>query len=160
MNITIVGAGNIGTQFAAHCAENGHKVVVYGSKPEKINKLLTVVNEENEIIHRGIIEKATDDEKEAFSNADLIFVTMPATLMRLNAQKIEPFVKPGLKICIVPGTGGGECAFYGCIKKGATVFGVQRVPSVARLIEYGNTVKAIGYRDEMFVAAIPHKETG
>ncbi|MFR3264576.1 MAG: NAD/NADP octopine/nopaline dehydrogenase family protein [Blautia massiliensis (ex Durand et al. 2017)] len=85
---------------------------------------------------------------------------MPATLMRLNAQKIEPFVKPGLKICIVPGTGGGECAFYGCIKKGATVFGVQRVPSVARLIEYGNTVKAIGYRDEMFVAAIPHKETG
>lgn len=160
MNITIVGAGNIGTQFAAHCAENGHKVVVYGSKPEKINKLLTVVNEENEIIHRGIIEKATDDEKEAFSNADLIFVTMPATLMRLNAQKIEPFVKPGLKICIVPGTGGGECAFYGCIRKGATVFGVQRVPSVARLIEYGNTVKAIGYRDEMFVAAIPHKETG
>ena len=82
MNITIVGAGNIGTQFAAHCAENGHKVVVYGSKPEKINKLLTVVNEENEIIHRGIIEKATDDEKEAFSNTDLIFVTMPATLMR------------------------------------------------------------------------------
>ena len=25
------------------------------------------------------IEKATDDEKEAFSNADLVFVTMPAT---------------------------------------------------------------------------------
>ena len=34
------------------------------------------------------------------------------------------------------------------------------MPSVARLTEYGNTVKAIGYRDEMFVAAIPHKETG
>ena len=45
--------------------------VVYGSKTEKINKLLTVVNEDIEIIHRGIIEKATDDEKEAFSNADL-----------------------------------------------------------------------------------------
>ena len=45
------------------------------------------------------------------------------------------------------------------LKNGATVFGVQRVPSVARLTEYGNTVKAIGYRDEMFVAAIPHKET-
>ena len=50
MNITIVGAGNIGTQFAAHCAENGHKVVVYGSKPEKINKLLGTDISEDEMI--------------------------------------------------------------------------------------------------------------
>ena len=59
---------------------------------------------------------------------------MPATLMRLNAQKIEPFVKPGLKICIVPGTGGGECAFYGCIKKGATVSGYKECQVLPALL--------------------------
>lgn len=159
MNITIVGAGNVGTQFAVHCAEKGNKVTIYGSKPEKINRELTIINENDEVIHRGTIEKATNSESEAFSNADLIFVTMPATLMKPNAAKIEPFARPGMKICIAPGTGGGECAFRGCIEKGATVFGVQRVPSVARLVEYGKTVRAVGYREEMFVAALPNSKT-
>lgn len=159
MNITIVGAGNVGTQIATHCAEIGHRVTIYGSKPERISKNLTVVNENDEVIHQGTIDKATSDTAEAFENAELIFVSMPATLMKSNAEKIEPFAKPGMKICIVPGTGGGECAFKGCIEKGATVFGVQRVPSVARLVEYGKTVRAVGYRGEMFVAAIPHSET-
>lgn len=159
MNITIVGAGNVGTQFAVHCAEKGHRVIIYSSKPESISRELTIVNENDEVIHRGIIEKATNNEAEAFENADLIFITMPATMMQANSAKIEPFAKPGMKICIVPGTGGGECAFRGCIDKGATVFGVQRVPSVARLTEYGKTVRAIGYREEMFVAAIPKSKT-
>ena len=57
MNITIVGAGNIGTQFASHCAEKGHRVIVFTSKPDKISKELIVVNEKNERIHSGIIKK-------------------------------------------------------------------------------------------------------
>lgn len=159
MNITIVGAGNVGTQFAVHCAEKGHNVIIFGSKPEKIYRKMTIINENDEVIHEGIIKKATNNEVEAFSNSDLIFVVMPATLMKSNAVKIEPFARPGMKICIVPGTGGGECAFRGCIEKGVTVFGLQRVPSVARLVEYGKAVRAVGYRDEMFVAALPNRET-
>lgn len=160
MNITIVGAGNVGTQIATHCAESGYCVTIYSSKPEKFSRELTIINENDEVIHQGIIEKATSNEVEAFTNADLVFVTTPATLMKSNAAKIEPFARPGMKICIVPGTGGGECAFRGCIKKGAIVFGVQRTLSVARLVEYGKTVRAVGYRKELFVASLPHRETG
>lgn len=159
MNITVVGAGNVGTQLAVHCAEKGNKVKIYGSKPEKISTEMMIVDENDQVIHRGPIEGATSDPKTAFESADLIFVTMPATMMKENAEKIEPFVKPGLKICLVPGTGGGECAFRKCLEKGAIVFGMQRVPSVARLVEYGKVTRAIGYRDEMFVAALPNSET-
>lgn len=159
MNITIVGAGNIGTQLAVHCAEKGHSVVVYGSKPERINKEIFIVDEYGKVIHSGSIEKSTNREKEAFEKADLIFVTVPAMVMKKMALKISTYVHENMKICIVPGTGGGECAFKCCVEKGATVFGVQRVPSVARLIDYGKIVKAIGYRDEMFVAALPSSET-
>lgn len=155
MNITIVGAGNIGTQFAVHASEKGHNVIVYGSKPEKINKTLTIVDEYEKIIHKGQIYKSTNDDRIAFSSADLIFVTMPSTMMKINARKIYPYVSNKLKICLVPGTGGGECAFKECIKKGATVLGLQRVPSVARLIKYGDTVKAVGYREELYVASLP-----
>lgn len=159
MNITIIGAGNVGTQIATHCAQKGNKVTVYTSKPDRIGNEFTVVNESNEIILKGQISKATNNAEEAFSNADLIFVTVPATMMKEISKKIEPFVHDGMRICIVPGTGGGECAFKGCIEMGAVLFAVQRVPSVARLVEYGKIVRAVGYRDEMFVAAIPNIET-
>lgn len=159
MNITIVGAGNIGTQFAAHCAEKKHNVTIFGSKPEKISREISVIDENDRVIHKGIINNSTSDEKTAFENADLVIVTMPAFCMKSVADKIYPYAKSGIKICLVPGTGGGECAFKGCLDKGAVVFGLQRVPSVARLVEYGKCVRATGYRDELFVSAIPNSAT-
>lgn len=159
MKITIVGAGNVGTQMAAHCAEKGHVVTVFGSKPDAVSNELTVINKNDEVIHSGTIEKATSDKQEAFDGVDLIFVTMPAPMMKMIAQKIEPYAGVGMKICLLPGTGGGECAFEGCIERGAVLFGTQRVPSVVRSIVYGRVVRAVGYRDQMYVSAVPKSET-
>lgn len=159
MNITIVGGGNVGTQLATHCAEKGHSVTVYTSKPHCFSKQLTVVNEVGEVIHQGTIQGATADEREAFAAAELILITLPAYCMNDIAQKIAPFAKAGMKIGIVPGTGGGECAFGSCLAAGATVFGLQRVPSVARLVEYGKIVRATGYRQTLHVAALPNCHT-
>ena len=117
MKITIVGGGNIGTQFAVHCAEKAHDVVLYGSQPEKIEKKLFVVDEKNQTIHEGNIQYATSDAKMAFESADVIFVTMPAFCMDNIAEKILPYARIGMKIGLIPGTGGGECAFKACIEK-------------------------------------------
>ena len=158
MMITIVGAGDIGTQFAVHCAEKGHRVTIFSSKPECIQKELTIVNEHGEEIHKGTISCATNDAKTAFAQAELIFVTMPAYCMGDVAVKVAPFAREGMMIGLAPGSGGGECAFKACVEKGAVLFGLQRVPSVARLIEYGKTVRATGYRGELFAAALPGKQ--
>lgn len=136
-----------------------HDVTIFTSKPEKINKELFVVDENDALLHKGTIKNATNDTETAFKDADFIFVTMPAFCMKVISQKIYPYAKDGMIICIVPGTGGGECAFKPCIDKGAVVCGLQRVPSVARLREYGKTVCATGYRDELFVSAIPNSAT-
>ena len=159
MNITVVGGGNVGTQIAAHCAEKGHSVTVYTSKPQSFSSHLIVVNENGETIHQGDIKLSTSDDREAFEGADLIFITMPAYCMEGIAKKILPYAKKGMKIGIVPGTGGGECAFYECILAGAELFGIQRVPSVARLEEYGRVVRATGYRKTLHVAALPNSAT-
>ncbi|MCQ5386543.1 NAD/NADP octopine/nopaline dehydrogenase family protein [Hungatella hathewayi] len=156
MNITIVGGGNIGTQFAVHCAVAKHEVTIYSSHPEKFQKHLIIVNSNREIILEGDIKEATSDPKTAFISADVIFVTIPASGMENIAMKILPFAHSGMKIGIIPGTGGGECAFQKFLEKGVVIFGLQRVPSVARLIEYGRCVCATGYRDKLFSAALPH----
>ncbi|MBR5473411.1 MAG: NAD/NADP octopine/nopaline dehydrogenase family protein [Clostridia bacterium] len=155
MNITIVGAGNIGTQIAVHCASKGHKVIIYTSKCDLFSKDLKIVNELGETFLSGEIDCATCDAPHAFCNADLVFVTVPAFYMQDTAKVMSPHLKRGAKICLVPGTGGGEFAFKDAIDNGCVLFGLQRVPSVARLVEYGKTVCATGYRDELFAAAIP-----
>ncbi len=159
MNVTVVGVGNIGTQFAVHCAEKGCNVTLFSPNTNRIHQEMQIVDQANHVLHRGNIGMATAEPKKAFSNADVIFVTVPAMCMKERAGLIEPYARHGLAIGLIPGTGGGECAFRECVKKGATVFGLQRVPSVARLVEYGRSVRAAGYRRELFAAAIPHSET-
>lgn len=156
MNMTIVGGGNIGTQFAAHAGAKGHHVTMYSPHAESFSSKLRVVNEGGAIILEGALSCATHNPEEAFSNADLVFVTTPAFMMNSVANEMVAHLREGSAVCLVPGTGGGECAFAPILNKGCAVFGLQRVPSVARLVKYGEVVCASGYRDALFGAALPN----
>ena len=158
MNVTIVGGGNVGTQFAVHCSEKGNTVTLFTSRPERFSKELRIVDAQGNLLHSGIVS-ATDDPADAFSAAELIFITTPSFMADEVAGKILPHVKKGAFIGFVPGTGGYECAFHDALKKGCILFGLQRVPSVARLRKYGDTVCAVGYRAKLHLAAIPSAMT-
>lgn len=158
MRITIVGAGNIGTQFATHCAQKGHSVTIFTSRPQEIDDELRIIDSQGTVLHKGSIAGATSDPQTAFEDADVVFVTVPAFCMQDIADKVLPYAHEGMTIGLIPGTGGGECAFANCITQGATIFGLQRVPSVARLVQYGSIVRATGYRQELFVGALPQNE--
>lgn len=155
MKITIVGGGNIGTQFAVHCAEKNHEVTVYTSEPDIYNGHLNIVDAAGLTIHEGNIRLATNDPENAFRDTELIIVTMPATMMRTISELIYSYSDSKTLIGVVPGNGGSECAFRKCIERGNAFFGIERVPAIARLVQKGKTVKSTGYRDELHVAALP-----
>ena len=155
MKITIIGGGNIGTQFAVHCAEKQHDVTIYTSTPDLFDRALNIVDETGKITHTGIIQQVTSDPETAFSKADIIFVTVPATMMQTVADLIYKYSNNKTLIGVVPGNGGSECAFGNCINRGNIFFGIERVPAIARLVQKGKTVKSTKYREELHVAAIP-----
>lgn len=155
MEITIVGGGNIGTQFAVHCAEKGHSVTVYTSKPEFFQNHLNIVDENGLVTHEGDIKTATNDPETAFRNAELIMITVPAMIMKETAEIVYDHTGVNPIIGIVPGNGGSECAFRKFIERGNIFFGIERVPAIARLVCKGKTVKSTGYRNELHVAALP-----
>ena len=142
--ITIVGGGNIGTQFAVHCAEKNHEGMVSTSKPDIFERHLNIVDEAGRTTHEGDIELATNDPEEAFRKADIIIVTMPATMMRPIAELVYAHTDDKPMIGVVPGNGGSECTFRRCIERGNVFFGIERVPAIARLIRKGKTVKSTG----------------
>lgn len=155
MRVTIVGGGNIGTQFAVHCAAKGNEVVVYTSNPDFFSKHLHIVDQTGKIIYESDIRFATNDPEIAFRNVDLILVKVPSMMMESTAEVIYAHSNEKSKIGVVPGNGGSECAFGKCIDRGNVFFGIERVPAVARLVKKGDTVRAIGYREELHVSSIP-----
>ncbi len=160
MKITIVGGGNIGTQFAVHCAEKGHEVTMVTSKPEVFCKHLTIVDEKGSITHAGDIYQATNDPTIGYGDADFIMVTLPANMMRGCATDIYKYSRIKAIIGVVPGNGGSECAFHQSIERGNTFFLIERVPAIARLIEKGKCVKSIGYRKELHISSLPSAKVG
>lgn len=159
MKITVVGGGNIGTQFAAHSAEKGHEVRMYTSNPGNFSKHLSVVDKEGSVIHEGDISYATNDAHAAFSDTDLILITMPPTMMIPLSEVIYDNTDAHTIIGFVPGNGGFELVFRKCIERGNPFFGIDRVPAIARLTERGKTVCCSGYKDQLYVAALPSKHT-
>lgn len=158
MKITIVGGGNIGTQFAVHCAEKGNDVIIYTSNPRIFKNHLRTVDENGITTHEGDIRCATDHAETAFSDRDLILITYPANYMKLAADLMMPYVSDKTIIGAVPGNGGSECVFRHFIEKGNTFFLIERVPAIARLVEKGSTVRSTGYRKELHLAALPRSE--
>lgn len=159
MNITVVGGGNIGTQFAVHSSEKGHCVKMFTSNPDHFSKHLFIVDKSDNVIKEGEIAFATSDPHEAFHDAEMIMITMPPTMMIPLAQIIYEHADPNAFIGFVPGNGGFEFAFRDCIERGNVLFGIDRVPAIARLTERGRTVCCSGYKDELFVAALPSWHT-
>lgn len=159
MNITIVGGGNIGTQFAVHCAHAGHVVTMLTSRPNEFESELQIVDESGSVAMRGALNKATDSAEEAMADANLVLITVPSNLMKKTADEIASYIRQDALIGVVPGNGGCECAFKDCLERGNTFFAIERVPAVARLVEYGKSVRSVGYRSELHVAALPHAKT-
>ena len=160
MNITIIGAGNIGTQFAIEFADKGHEVIMYTSKVRAMNSELCMLDENNIITKKGTLKKITDKLEDALKEAEYVIITYPAFMLEEISKQIFEYIKPGLKIGVIPGTGGAEFFFAEHIKKGVYFFGLQRVPSVARLVEDGKSVRVSGKRDKLHLAAIPSSAAG
>lgn len=154
MKITVIGAGNIGTQFAVSFAAKGVEVTLYASNPQRLSKVMQIVDEQGSKVSEAEINHITNDMKTAVADADYVFVTHPAFMLKNTANAMCDFVSEGTKIVIVPGTGGAEFFFKKLIDKGAELYGLQRVPAVARLREYGKTVCVTGARPELHLAGI------
>ena len=159
MKITVVGGGNIGTQFAVHSAGKGHEVRMFTSNPGSFSKHLTIINKEGRVTHEGDISFATNDPHAAFHDADLIMITMPPTMMIPLSEIIYDNTDAHTIIGFVPGNGGFELAFRKYIERGNPFFGIDRVPAIARITERGKTVSCSGYKDKLYIAALPAEHT-
>ena len=159
MNITIIGGGNIGTLMAGEFAAKGHAVTVCASDPERWDDRLQVFDSAENLCYEGALAGVTDNLAEAVAGADMIWVTYPTFKLEELAERLLPLLAPEQWLGVVPGNI-AEFVFGAHVHAGGTLFGLQRVHSVARLKERGKSVYMLGRRmSGLHVAALPTAKT-
>ncbi len=156
MRITILGGGNMGSVLAVRFSQQ-HDVSLYvnsnrlGAEYHKDMKVFS----DNDVVLTGKISEITFDLAKAVSGAEWIFITFPAFMFEDIAARLIPLLTTGQHLVFVPGSGGAEFWFKPALEKGCTITGLQRVHSVARIIDRGESVRESGIRPVLRIASIP-----
>ncbi|MFY1067099.1 NAD/NADP octopine/nopaline dehydrogenase family protein [Enterococcus sp. AD013-P3] len=135
MRIGIIGFGNIGSTLAADLSSRNHEVSVYSSANlgHGVNYQLTDMDSGYTI--NSEIYLITDDFKLAVSDRELIFVTYPSFMLHELSQWLIKNLDNKTSVCVVPGTGGAEYLMKDLIDNGHELYGLGRVPYIARIAE-------------------------
>lgn len=93
-NITVLGAGNMGTAIAQIIAQNGHRVIIwnYEGDPEPLNQIAASHENKKYLpdIKLSTLITPEHDLSVALKNADVIFYVLPSNFM-------EPLIKRAAK---------------------------------------------------------------
>lgn len=155
--VAVVGGGNIGTLMAAEISRNGCSVRMCASDAERWSWRVEVYGPSDEPLFSDGLEFVTSSLAQAVRGADWVFVTHPSSRFAALACELAPFAEPGQRICVAPGAD-AELFFAGAIERGATFLGLQRVHSIARLMERGRSVYQLGRKPSVQLASIPSSE--
>lgn len=160
MNVTILGGGNIGMCLLAEISRiKGYDVTMYASSPEMFEDRLQVVDDERSITFQSGEFRVTDVMAEAVREADVILCTLPAFLRKDAVAKMEGMIKDSAYLGFFPGYGGAEFYCEDLIKRGVTIFALQKVPYVARTKERGKIAGMMSKKKTIYVGAIPNTKT-
>lgn len=150
----VIGGGNIGAYVAVCLKKYGFKTNMYVQSPEKLNKELSVYDGDKDKVFSEEIDLITNDIKEALEDVSCVFITYPAFLFPSLANLLESYISSDMTLCFLPGTGGVEFAFKNCIDKGVKIFGLQRVPVIARYKDFGRLVYVSGKKSCLYLGSI------
>ncbi|VVB74591.1 Glycerol-3-phosphate dehydrogenase [NAD(P)+] [Candidatus Tiddalikarchaeum anstoanum] len=94
MNITILGAGNMGTAIAKLLGDNNHKVILW-SIEDDVNKDINQNHKNNKYLQGVELKKditATSNIEESLKNAELVVVSLPSNIVKSVIVKSSNFI--------------------------------------------------------------------
>ena len=151
LNICICGGGNLGHVMAGYLASQGrHQVSVLTGHPKQWSSSLIInhnTDKECDVLH-GPLSLVTDDPGDVIPDADIVFICLPGPYIKAMLEKIKPFLNQNTIVgSVVSNTGFFFHAHE--IISSQTLFGFQRVPFIARVVEYGKEADLLGSKKSL-----------
>lgn len=160
MNVCVVGGGHIGTTLAGYikhtCPE--HSVRLFTRRPDQFGECLQVNDIEGGFSYSVQLDVISDDPAIAARDAAIVFIALPHFAVEKTFSDIAPFVADNAYIGVIPGSGGSEFFFYKYFNDKAHLFGFQRVPFTAKLVEYGHETNLKSWKPFSVVGTLKHDD--
>lgn len=150
--ICICGGGNLGQVIAGYiAAKKGYIVNVLTRKPYLWNQEIIVrLPDGKKII--GRLNIVSDNPAEALKDVNIVLFCLPGTANREELIKIKPYIT---KDCYVGNVFCSTGFFFEALEilgYEQPLWGFQRVPFTARLIEYGKEAELKSFKPEYYIA--------
>jgi len=166
MKITVIGCGNGAFATAADLSARGYEVTMYVQEAHRKN--FDAIRDTKIINCMGLgpqgpvkIHEITHDVEQAMREPDLIIPVLPSFAHEDVAKTIAPYIKPGHKIFMSPGSTGGALVFAKVFRdmdklEGVKFADVHTLPYTARRVG-ADGVNITLITDVMYFAAFPAK---
>lgn len=153
MNICICGGGNLGHVITGFTAARGiGEVRLLTRHPEQWQKSIIINRPDYWLPYIGTPACITKYPEEAVSDADVVVLCLPGFSIREVLKQIKPWLKPNTIVGSVVSSTGFFLEAMEILPPDQPLFGLQRVPFIARTIEYGNKAAIKGYKEKLSVA--------
>ena len=158
MKICICGGGSLGHVCAGVMASQGDvELNILSGHPDRWQKTITVTDlDGKQFIAK--INRISSKPEEVISGQDIILLCLPGYLIEKTLLDIKPFVGTAAVGTVVSSTGFFFFA-HDILGKDAKLFGLQRVPFISRVAEYGKTANLLGYKSSL-AAVLENIEDG
>ena len=150
--VCICGGGNLGhvvTGFLA--AHQDCEVSLLTRHPERWQHQLEISTPEGEKL-QGTIQHITSNPAEVIPEADIVLFCLPGFSIREELKLIRPHLSAKTAVGTVVSSTGFFFEAMAILPATTPLFGFQRVPFIARTIEYGRSAALLGYKPTLHVA--------
>ena len=149
--ICICGGGSLAHVIACTLASKGYTVHILTNNPEKWSSSLFVDTIDGKEI-TGNLSKISNDPKDVIPQSEMILFCLPGFAIHDVLLKIKDDISPKTIIGSIVSNTGFFIMAKAVLKNKFGLFGLQRVPYIARLNHYGKSAHLYGYKKELKVA--------
>jgi len=158
MKICVCGGGNLGHVCAGFIAAKGiAEVNVLTRRPQSWQQTLDIVLPEGDTIS-GPLSLVTNDAKAAVHDVDVVLICLPGMGIAEELRNISPYLSPTTAVGTVVSNTGFFFFAHDILPASTPLFGLQRVPFISRIEEYGKKANLLGRKDQLKVC-VEHTAT-
>ena len=158
MQICICGGGSLAHVCSGVLASDAdNKVSLLTRRPTEWHDSIEVFDPKGKT-YTGHFEHISAQPSEVIPNADIVLLCLPGYAIAEVLQQIKPYLSPKTYVGSIVCSTGFFFFSHEILAPHDRLFGFQRVPFIARTINYGESANLLGYKNEVAVAIEPYAE--
>lgn len=150
--ICICGGGNLGHVVAGFVASRqGFEVSLLTRRPEQWSRHLVIDTPDGSKI-QATLARISNNPEDVVPNADIVLLCQPGYAIHETLVQIHHHLRANTVVGSVVSSTGFFFEAMKLMPDHTPLFGLQRVPFIARIKEYGHSAALLGYKESLYMA--------